>query len=210
MRRGFTLVEIMVAIMIFSIVCVVALAALVRIIDANKKAQTIKDAVMSISFTMESLTREVRAGTKLYCKALGAGEELNISTITAQTNTGCSELYGNGAGSNGVAFAFLTSRLGAGNACNLINAYEIVPGTQGFIMKKAIQAECNEFLAPSAQTSLYYPIIDEEIVTLTNYHLRMYDDGYPLLFLKLEGIAGTKDTSRTTFTLQTATSPRVP
>ncbi len=65
--RGFTLVEMIVSLMIFSIVAVVALAALVKIIDANNKAQTIQAAVTSLSFSLDSMSRELRTGSNIHC-----------------------------------------------------------------------------------------------------------------------------------------------
>jgi len=205
--RGFTLIEIIVSLMIFSLVVVVALAALVKIIDANKRAQTIQDAVVNMSFTMDSMTRELRTGSDYYCRIVSPGTDLSVTSLSAQSVSGCSSVGGTGGG--GVGFAFLSSRSTSG--CRLITAYEVVPnmtGTGGtwsgtFAFNKAEQTSCNQSLA-------FSPIIDSASVSLTNYYLQIADTTFPLLFLKLDGIAGTKETVKTTFTLQTAASPRQP
>lgn len=198
-QRGFTLIEIMVALMIFAIVCVVALAALVKILDANKKAQTIQDSVVNLSFTMESLSREVRAGSKLYCTVLGSGD-LAITSIAAQTDSGCG---GGLSGSYGAAFAFYSNRAITGCA-GLINAYEIVSnGSGGYTMKKAMQTSCGQALA-------FQPIVDTSNVTLTNYFLYMTDNAYPLLYIMVDGLAGSQESTKTRFVLQTAASMRLP
>ena len=103
-RRGFTLIEIIVSLMIFSIVVLVALSALVKIIDANKKAQTLQDSVINLSFTLESMSREMRSGSDYYCQ-----EGLN-ATIGTLTSTNIAAQCVNGLSqsntANGVLFAF--------------------------------------------------------------------------------------------------------
>ena len=62
--RGFTLIEIIVSLAIFSIVATVALGALVKIISTNKKAQSLQSSLTNLSFGLESMSRELRAGTR--------------------------------------------------------------------------------------------------------------------------------------------------
>lgn len=61
-KKGFTLVEIMVSLAIFSLVMVVALGAFLKIVDLNKRAQSVESAVNNLTFTIEALTRELRTG----------------------------------------------------------------------------------------------------------------------------------------------------
>lgn len=64
---GFTLVEMMVAIAVFSIVMVVAMSALLNVIDANNKARSIKTAINNISFALEGISKDMRMGTDYKC-----------------------------------------------------------------------------------------------------------------------------------------------
>jgi prepilin-type N-terminal cleavage/methylation domain-containing protein len=66
-RRAFTLVEMMVAIAVFSIVMVVAMSALLNVIDANNKARSIKTAINNISFALEGISKDMRMGTDYKC-----------------------------------------------------------------------------------------------------------------------------------------------
>ena len=207
-RGGFTLIEIMVALMIFSIVVVVALAALVKIIDANKKSQTIQNAVVNMSFTMESMTRELRTGSMYYCtNSTGTLEAL--TSLSAQNVTACNGISGTSGGTNGAGFAFLsnsTASNGSGGTCRLIKAYEFVPdaGVSGtFIFKKASQTSCGGALT-------FNQVIDTAALSLTNFYLAVSNVQYPLLFIKLDGSSGNKDSIKTNFTIQTAASPRLP
>src|ERR1035437_3022439 len=63
---GFTLIEMLVSIAIFMVVAVIAVAALLKIVDANRKSQTLQDAVNNINFAMDSITREIRVGSDYY------------------------------------------------------------------------------------------------------------------------------------------------
>lgn len=63
LRRGFTLVEVMVSMAIFAFVMVVAVGAFIRILDLNRRAQDIQTAMNNVSFSLEMMTRELRTGS---------------------------------------------------------------------------------------------------------------------------------------------------
>ena len=81
---GFSLVEMMVAIAIFMVVAVVAVAALLKIVDADRKSQTLQDAVNNINFAMDSITREIRVGSAYTCCVRNM-----VSMIISQVNRQC-------------------------------------------------------------------------------------------------------------------------
>ncbi len=64
---GFTLIEIMVAISIFTIVAVITTGALVAASDVNRKAQAIKIAMDNVSFAMDSMVTNLREGGEYFC-----------------------------------------------------------------------------------------------------------------------------------------------
>ena len=206
-RHGFTLIEILVALMIFSIVVIVALAALVKIVDANKKSQTIQNAVVNMSFTMESMTRELRTGSTYYCVTLAPNTDISVTSLSSQNVTGCNGVTG--AGGNGAGFAFLSNSSasnGSGGTCRLIKAYELVPDPSSsgtFIFKKASQTSCGGSLT-------FTPVIDTAAMSITSYYIAASNAQYPLLFIKMDGTSGSAATVKTNFTIQTAASPRSP
>jgi prepilin-type N-terminal cleavage/methylation domain-containing protein len=53
---GFTLVETLVAVGIFSVIMMVAAGSLLTIIDANAKAQAIKTSVNNVNFAVETVS----------------------------------------------------------------------------------------------------------------------------------------------------------
>lgn len=64
---GFTLVEMMVAVAVFSVVMTVAAGALLGVIDANRKAQAIQTAINNVNFALESISKDMRMGSDYRC-----------------------------------------------------------------------------------------------------------------------------------------------
>lgn len=208
-QHGFTLVEIIVSMMIFSIVVVVALAALVKIIDANKKAQTTQDAVIGLSFALESISRELRTGSKLHCEANSSGAftpPADMDTVVNSCLVGHNNLI-----------VFQSTRMDASatpQPCRLLNAY-LIKGTGStndpYVLTKAVQSTGNNCTQSFASDS-YVPIVPSN-VTLSDYRLGLaYDinNPFPRAFISLSGYAGQLEKVRTYFTVQTGASPRIP
>lgn len=61
--RGFTLVEMIIAVAIFSVVMLIAVGSLVSIIDANRKAHTQKTVLNNLTATLETISRNIREGS---------------------------------------------------------------------------------------------------------------------------------------------------
>lgn len=59
---GFTLVEMIVGVFLFTIVMLVAVGALMSVLDANRRAQANKAVMNNLHFALESMTREIRVG----------------------------------------------------------------------------------------------------------------------------------------------------
>ncbi len=66
--KGFTLIEIMVATAIFSVVMTIATGALLTIIDANRKSQSLKSVINNLNFALEDMSRNIRVGKQYYCE----------------------------------------------------------------------------------------------------------------------------------------------
>jgi len=68
---GFTLVEMITAVGLFSMVMVVGMGALLNVLNANKQAQAIQTAVNNLNLAMEMMSREIRTGYDYHCGGLG-------------------------------------------------------------------------------------------------------------------------------------------
>lgn len=71
-QRGFTLVELLVSLALFSIVMAISIGTLLSIIDANRKAQTMRTAIDNIHFAIESMARNIRTGYQYDCSPASA------------------------------------------------------------------------------------------------------------------------------------------
>lgn len=66
-QKGFTLVEMIMAVAIFSMVMVVGMGALLNVLSANRQAQAIQTAVNNLNLAMEMMSREIRTGYDYHC-----------------------------------------------------------------------------------------------------------------------------------------------
>ncbi|HEU4677299.1 MAG TPA: type II secretion system protein [Candidatus Paceibacterota bacterium] len=89
-EKGFTLVELMVSLTVFSIVMTISVGTLLVLIDLNSKAQAVYSATTNLSFALDSMTREIRTGYRYYCKESSGNPEeaLPDSTVTNDCDAG--------------------------------------------------------------------------------------------------------------------------
>ncbi|OHA19498.1 MAG: hypothetical protein A3C08_02030 [Candidatus Taylorbacteria bacterium RIFCSPHIGHO2_02_FULL_47_18] len=60
---GFTLIEMIMSVAVFTVVALIAAGALLAIADANRKAQAFKSVVNNLNFALESVARNLRTGS---------------------------------------------------------------------------------------------------------------------------------------------------
>lgn len=65
--RGFTLIEMMVSLALFSMVVTVSVGALLMLVGTNDQLQGEQSVMTNLSFALDSMTREIRTGTDYYC-----------------------------------------------------------------------------------------------------------------------------------------------
>lgn len=63
-NKGFTLIEMLVSVAIFSIVLIIALGAILTVLDSNRKAQTLTSVINNLNFTLEAMTRSIKTGVE--------------------------------------------------------------------------------------------------------------------------------------------------
>lgn len=83
--RGFTLVEIIVSLGLFSVVVVVALGALLSISDANRRVQKTRAVMDNVNLAMESMGRNIKLGRTYHCDTTVLGTP---SAVAADCSTG--------------------------------------------------------------------------------------------------------------------------
>lgn len=87
-NRGFTLVEMMVSVSIFSIVVMIALGAILTILDANRKARTLTEVMNNLNFSVEMITRSLKTGVEPDLFISGDQEILFVNSIVLDETTG--------------------------------------------------------------------------------------------------------------------------
>lgn len=95
---GFTLVELMVSMSVFSLVLVMSMGAITSVLDANQKSQSLRAVMDNLNFTLEGMTRAIRFGENYHC---GSSGDLTIptdcpagsSSMTVKTSDGAQVTY---------------------------------------------------------------------------------------------------------------------
>lgn len=216
-QKGFTLVEIIVSIAIFIVVAIVALGALLRIIDSNQKSQGLKTSINNMNFALESMSRELRVGSSYYCLTGLDEDPVNAFAETSITTTQPCDSVGSITPAWVIAFNSTKTAPNGAGTCRLIYAYFY----NGLSLYKAEQSAC-------ATTLTFYPIIynpaisgdvntDQSSINFSTGRIRVVtkDPGNPSVILQpyvqlfFSGSSGVKEKNRTTFDYQTTISQRI-
>ncbi|MEY2665692.1 MAG: hypothetical protein RLZZ480_797 [Candidatus Parcubacteria bacterium] len=65
---GFTLIEMIISLGLFSVVVTVSVGALLMLVATNNQLQGEQSVMTNLSFALDSMTREMRTGTHYYCE----------------------------------------------------------------------------------------------------------------------------------------------
>lgn len=96
-QKGFSLVEMMVAVTLFMIVMIVAIGGLMMLVYSGSTTQSVQSVSANLSLAVDSMTRNIRTGYGYYCSSALSG------TLPSTTND-CS--------SGGTGIVFTDSRTG--------------------------------------------------------------------------------------------------
>lgn len=73
-HRGFTLIEMIMSVAVFTVVSLIAAGALLALADANRKAQAFKSVVNNLNFAVESIARNLRTGSGYVSEGRGCSD----------------------------------------------------------------------------------------------------------------------------------------
>ena len=189
-QGGYSLVEMMVAVSLFTVVAMVSIAALISINDANKKAQTMRSIIDNLNFAIENMARNLRIGTNYHC------DYANLS----QPITSPLDCAANGASS--IAFEAFD-----GNPLNNSDQVVYALNASGQIMKSINSGASFLPLTP------YDPSAAFQVLTVD--YLRFYVSGsvasdgkQPRVVVVVGGTARYNNNIQTRFQIQTSVSER--
>ncbi len=86
-KRGFTLIEVLVSMSIFTVVVGMAVGTLIVLMDANAKAQNVQQAVSNVSFALDAMTRDIRTGLHYECQTSTGALHTTNDTNDCPTGT---------------------------------------------------------------------------------------------------------------------------
>jgi prepilin-type N-terminal cleavage/methylation domain-containing protein len=71
-QRGFSLIEMIVAVAVFAQVMLIATGALLSMINANKKAEELQTVMGNLNFAVDTMSRSMRTGSGYDCRNSGS------------------------------------------------------------------------------------------------------------------------------------------
>lgn len=185
---GFSLIEVLVSLSIFTIVMTISIGVLMVLIDANARSQNTQTIMTNLSFALDSITREIRTGTDYYC---GASAALPTS---GQTTLNCIN------GGDAVSFNEGGQSLTEGASSRRIG----IRLNNGTIERRLGNgdgdANVNETTDWSAMTS---PGINVTDLRFFVTGATRADDQSPTVTLYIAGTAGVDDDAQGEFNIQT-------
>lgn len=189
---GFTLVEMLVSIAVFMVVMTIAVGSLVSIVDANRKAQAIKNVINNINFAIESISKDMRMGKNYSCydgtdyvgDCLTGGNQIRYKN---KENKWVHYRY--------VDTSVILSDIGNEDAGNI---------------QKCVKDDEGDSCSSSWQ-SITAPTYNVNITNMRFYvtGTALSDSEQPKVVIVLEGVAGTKKEIKTDFNMQTSISQRM-
>jgi len=174
--RGFSLVEMIVAVALFTIVMLISVSALLALVDANRKARALQVVMNNLNIALDGMVRSFRMGTSYHC---GGGD----ITVTAD----CSS-----AGDISVAFKPFCVSPPCAASNRWIYSYD--PTTKR--LYKSENSGLNTFAITSPDISIDYMrfyVVGSSVGDVIQ----------PKIVIVIKGTAGSdKVTTRTTFSIQ--------
>jgi prepilin-type N-terminal cleavage/methylation domain-containing protein len=92
-ERGFTLVELMVAVSIFAIVMMIGVGALLSLVETNRRAQAINSVMNNLNAAVESMSRSMRVGTTYHCRTSATPPTADTLTVPQDCQSGNSNVF---------------------------------------------------------------------------------------------------------------------
>lgn len=94
-NAGFTLIEMLVSLALYTVVVTIAVGSLLVLIAGSGRGQSEQSVMTTLTFALDSMTREIRTGSGYYCESYGSSafssqESLNASTKDCYEGDGSS------------------------------------------------------------------------------------------------------------------------
>ncbi|MAF59282.1 hypothetical protein CL631_00315 [bacterium] len=182
-KRGFTLVEMLISTALFAVVMLVSVGSLLSLVDANRRAQSLKSVINNLNFALENMSRNIRVGRTYHCH----------NSVNPPGNLDEPKDCQNG----GILFAFEAHDGDTGTASDQI-IYRI---------------KDNKMEKSANGGSTFTGITAEEVnITDMQFYVdgtASNDEEQPLVVITISGTAGVTAAQQTSFDIQTTVSQRL-
>ncbi len=88
--KGFTLIELIVSVGLFSVVALIAATAYLHLVDIDRRTRTQSDLVNNMTFVMNSMVSNIRTGSGYHCVT---SSETSCTTFGFTDSSGCATTY---------------------------------------------------------------------------------------------------------------------
>ena len=187
--RGFTLIEMMVSLGIFTVVLSISVGALLAMVSSNRKTQTLRSAMDNLNLAMEEMSRNIIQGRKYHCGA----SVLPVANIEDALDCTAGKEF------------FLAMEAHSGNSTIATDqiVYRLATTTTTGRLQKSINSgvSFNDVTAPS---------IKIEKLEFYVFGNAIGDDEVPRVIITIGGTAGVKEGTQSSFNIQTMATQRAP
>ncbi len=178
--KGFSLVELLISISIFVVILTFSMGSLLSVLDAGRKARSLKSVMTNLNFTTEIMSREIKFGRNYYCGI--------SSSFPPPPNTNCT-----GQASPGTAISFVSSE-----------GVNTIYRKSGNIIEKSIDSG-SSYLAVTAPE---VTVTDMRFYVFNTQTQAGGDNAQPKVIILINGYAGEKPSLQSNFVLQTMVTQR--
>jgi prepilin-type N-terminal cleavage/methylation domain-containing protein len=184
-KKGFTLIEILVAVGIFGMVMMVGVAALLSLVNASRKAQAIKSVMNNLNFALDNMTRNIAVGTTYHCQT-NSVPDLNLTSTQDCLN-------------GGVLLAFEPRNGDINNSADQV-IYRIL----GSKIERSTDGGTNFIAITASEVN-----IQDLKFYVRGTTIGLADGSQPKVLITIKGIAGSTAKTETPFNLEAMVSQRL-
>lgn len=197
-KSGFTLIEVLVSLSLFSVVLVIVGGTIVSVIDINKRNQATSSVVNNLNYSIDSMIRDIKTGYLYKCNY---DESFTIESMKASNNKGegiCSD-------EDGITLISTIS-----GKDTVVNYKWINPTESNGYIEKTVYGD----------SPISYSVTDKNSVNIESLKFTVKnpdaldcdidcDYGQPSVFVAIKGKAGNQNIDVSKFYVQTFISQRV-
>lgn len=191
---GFTLVEMIVSLGLFTIVLFISTSAFLSVLNADRKSRVTRIATDNLNLALEDMSRKIKTGSAYNCGAGGDCAAGVGNTITFLGQNGVSFIYKRGIGPGALVSGIGAS--GCGSA--------LYTATQGCLLREDVG-----LVIPMIATS---PEIDITNLSFAVLGSAVFPDRVqPVVVIKIDGALGVNSlnqANKSAFSIQTAVTQR--